>query len=180
MRLLQRRRREHARCCGIKYARTTVSTGNFAVSHDRLRLPATCHHDDPRLFELADKFLPYVARVRFGTARRICSTYGATATNSRTKTTGIGSKNSPTSFAENRTCGTQPTAKSSITSKRLNGSNGLSTARRYSTRRQPTYFCTSTAATFSSPPAKRGKNRINTNRKTRRSWLNVAFLRIRM
>ena len=51
-----------ARCCGIKYARTTVSTGNFAVSHDRLRLPATCHHDDPRLFELADKFLPYVAR----------------------------------------------------------------------------------------------------------------------
>ena len=43
--------------CGIAYARTTVSTGRFDLPADWLRLPATCHHNDPRLFELADEFL---------------------------------------------------------------------------------------------------------------------------
>ena len=42
--------------CGIAYARTTVSTGRFDVPRDWLRLPATCHHDDPRLFELLERF----------------------------------------------------------------------------------------------------------------------------
>ena len=42
---------------GIAYARTTVSTGDFSIPQDWLRMPATCHHDDPRLFELANKFL---------------------------------------------------------------------------------------------------------------------------
>ena len=42
---------------GIAYARTTVSTGDFSIPQDWLRMPATCHHDDPRLFELAEKFI---------------------------------------------------------------------------------------------------------------------------
>ncbi|MBE6585933.1 MAG: polysaccharide deacetylase [Ruminococcaceae bacterium] len=48
---------EVLRNCGIAYARTTVSTGNFAVPHDWLRMPATCHHNDERLFSLADTFV---------------------------------------------------------------------------------------------------------------------------
>lgn len=48
---------ELARSCGIDYARTTVSTGGFDIPSDWLRMPATCHHKDPRLMELADKFL---------------------------------------------------------------------------------------------------------------------------
>ena len=43
--------------CGIVYARTVISTGRFDIPLDWLRLPATCHHDDPRLMELADAFL---------------------------------------------------------------------------------------------------------------------------
>ena len=45
------------RGAGIKYARTTVSTERFDMPGDWLRLPATCHHNNPRLMELADKFL---------------------------------------------------------------------------------------------------------------------------
>ena len=41
----------------IAYARTTVSTGNFSIPTDWLRMPATCHHNDERLFDLADKFV---------------------------------------------------------------------------------------------------------------------------
>lgn len=43
--------------CGIRYCRTTISTGKFDMPLDWLRLPATCHHNDPRLMELADQFL---------------------------------------------------------------------------------------------------------------------------
>ncbi len=43
--------------CGILYARTTRSTHDFTICDDWLRLPATCHHNDEQLFELADKFL---------------------------------------------------------------------------------------------------------------------------
>ncbi len=42
--------------CGIAYARTTVSTERFDLPTDWLRLPATCHHNNPRLMELAKKF----------------------------------------------------------------------------------------------------------------------------
>ena len=42
---------------GIKYARTVESTRDFKIPTDWLRMPATCHHDDPALFSLADKFL---------------------------------------------------------------------------------------------------------------------------
>ncbi len=45
------------RACGILYARTTVSTEQFHLPEDLLRLPATCHHKSPRLMELAKKFV---------------------------------------------------------------------------------------------------------------------------
>lgn len=44
------------RACGIAYSRTTVSTQKFDIPSDWLRMPATCHHADPCLPELADKF----------------------------------------------------------------------------------------------------------------------------
>ncbi len=43
--------------CGIAYARTTVSTEKFSIPTDWLRMPATCHHKNPRLMELAQKFV---------------------------------------------------------------------------------------------------------------------------
>lgn len=43
--------------CGIKYSRTCVSTGGFDIPSDWLRLPPTCHHNDPRLPELIEQFL---------------------------------------------------------------------------------------------------------------------------
>ena len=43
--------------CGIVYARTVESTEKFNIPTDWLRLPATCHHNNPRLMELAHKFV---------------------------------------------------------------------------------------------------------------------------
>ena len=48
---------EILRSCGIKYFRTTVSTGRFDIPLDWLRMPATCHHKDHRLMELAQRFV---------------------------------------------------------------------------------------------------------------------------
>ncbi len=45
------------KACGIKYSRTTVSTEKFDMPTDWLKLPATCHHNNPRLMELAHKFI---------------------------------------------------------------------------------------------------------------------------
>lgn len=43
--------------CGIKYARTTLSTNNFEIPTDWLRLPSTCHHNAANLDVLTDEFL---------------------------------------------------------------------------------------------------------------------------
>jgi len=43
--------------CGIVYARTIVSTERFDLPTDWLRLPATCHHRNPHLMDLAEKFV---------------------------------------------------------------------------------------------------------------------------
>lgn len=51
--------------CGINYARTTVSTEKFDVPTDWLHLPATCHHKNPRLMELAKDFVEYEHRQYF-------------------------------------------------------------------------------------------------------------------
>lgn len=42
---------------GIAYSRTTISTWDFRLPEDWLRLTATCHHKDERLMELAEKFV---------------------------------------------------------------------------------------------------------------------------
>ncbi len=43
--------------CGIAYARTVRSSGAFEIPADWLRLEPTCHHNDPRLMELARTFV---------------------------------------------------------------------------------------------------------------------------
>ena len=43
--------------CGIVYSRTTVSTERFDIPTNWLQMPATCHHNHPRLMELLDAFL---------------------------------------------------------------------------------------------------------------------------
>ena len=48
---------EVLRSCGICYARTVQSTRDFHLPKDWLRLPATCHHNDPELMNLADRFV---------------------------------------------------------------------------------------------------------------------------
>jgi len=45
------------RDCGIAYSRTVRSTHDFGVPNDWLRLDPTCHHNDPQLMQLCDRFL---------------------------------------------------------------------------------------------------------------------------
>ena len=42
---------------GIAYARTTISTGDFRLPTDWLRLTATCHHNNPALPQLTERFV---------------------------------------------------------------------------------------------------------------------------
>ena len=42
---------------GFQYARTVNESCNFDVQTDLLRFKPTCHHDNGRLFELAEQFL---------------------------------------------------------------------------------------------------------------------------
>jgi len=42
---------------GFKYARTVEATHSFDIQSDLLRFKPTCHHDDEKLFELAEKFI---------------------------------------------------------------------------------------------------------------------------
>lgn len=53
---------ECLKCCGIAYARTTISTGDFRLPSDWYRLTATCHYGDAHLMELAHKFVEEKAR----------------------------------------------------------------------------------------------------------------------
>ncbi|MBQ6416055.1 MAG: polysaccharide deacetylase family protein [Butyrivibrio sp.] len=48
---------EALKACGIRYGRTVTSTHGFAMPEDFLRWNPTCHHADPELFELTDKFI---------------------------------------------------------------------------------------------------------------------------
>jgi peptidoglycan/xylan/chitin deacetylase (PgdA/CDA1 family) len=45
------------KACGIVYCRTVWSSHNFGIPQDWLRLQPTCHHDDPQLVALCDRFL---------------------------------------------------------------------------------------------------------------------------
>ncbi len=48
---------EALRNCDVAYARTVVSTHRFSVPTNWLLLHPTCHHDDPQLDALCDRFL---------------------------------------------------------------------------------------------------------------------------
>ncbi len=43
--------------CGVKYARTTITTEKFNIPTNWLKLETTCHHNNPRLMQLLDEFL---------------------------------------------------------------------------------------------------------------------------
>ena len=45
------------RDCGICYSRTVKSTGSFGFPENWLLLDPTCHHNDPKLMEMAEKFV---------------------------------------------------------------------------------------------------------------------------
>jgi len=47
---------EVLKVCGIEYARTVVSTNDFVIPQNFLEWHPTCHHDSPRLMELAKDF----------------------------------------------------------------------------------------------------------------------------
>ena len=55
------------RNCGIAYSRTVNSTHDFSIPEDWLRLDPTCHHSDPQLMQLCDRFLadeaPFFSRL---------------------------------------------------------------------------------------------------------------------
>ncbi len=48
---------EYLKKIGIRYGRTTGVSHGFSLPGDPLRLQATCHHNDEKLFELAERFL---------------------------------------------------------------------------------------------------------------------------
>lgn len=52
---------EILRLSGIRYCRTTEVTHGFDLPKNWLAWPATCHHNDPRLFELAEQFVSPIA-----------------------------------------------------------------------------------------------------------------------
>lgn len=47
----------YLKMCGLAYARTTESTGVFDLPQNFYYWHPTCHHQDPQLFELAERFL---------------------------------------------------------------------------------------------------------------------------
>ena len=51
------RTKELLAAAGIKYSRTVKSTLTFDITEDWLAMPATCHHKNEKLFELANKFV---------------------------------------------------------------------------------------------------------------------------
>lgn len=55
---------ELLKAAGIKYSRTVISTEDFRLPQNWLALTATCHHKNPKLFELADKFINETPTVR--------------------------------------------------------------------------------------------------------------------
>ena len=55
---------ETLRRCGVAYARTTVSTERFDIPTNWLQMPATSHHRNPRLMELAQNFVERDTRWR--------------------------------------------------------------------------------------------------------------------
>ncbi len=53
---------EALKACGLVYCRTVWSSRDFSIPQDWLRLRPTCHHGDPELEALCDRFLKDDAR----------------------------------------------------------------------------------------------------------------------
>ncbi len=49
--------------CGVAYARSVASTHSFGIPQNWLALQPTCHHKDPKLMELAEKFIAPVRNI---------------------------------------------------------------------------------------------------------------------
>ena len=49
-------------CAGIRSSRTTKTTEKFDIPSNWLKLDPTCHHNNPRLMELAKEFVEYKQR----------------------------------------------------------------------------------------------------------------------
>lgn len=47
------------KACGIAYARTVKQTEDFKIPEDWLRLNPTCYHKNPKLFEIAERFISF-------------------------------------------------------------------------------------------------------------------------
>ena len=62
--------------CGIHYARTTYSTEKFDLPEDWLKMPATCHHRNPRLMQLVDEFLKEESPFGWETTPRLFYLWG--------------------------------------------------------------------------------------------------------
>ena len=60
---------EILRSAGVVYARTVKSTYGFDLPDEWLTLHPTCHHKDPRLFELVEEFLKEPESKRFWTQK---------------------------------------------------------------------------------------------------------------
>ncbi len=62
--------------CNICYSRTTKSTESFLFPENWLALHPTCHHNNPRLMELAQKFAEVPPRPGHGSENRLFYLWG--------------------------------------------------------------------------------------------------------
>lgn len=62
--------------CGISYARTVESTHNFDIPQNFMIWNPTCHHDDDKIFELADEFLSDKIYFSFYTPAKLFYVWG--------------------------------------------------------------------------------------------------------
>lgn len=53
------------KACGIAYSRTVKTTESFGIPSNWLELHPTCHHNNPRLFELAEQFIAHDYKARY-------------------------------------------------------------------------------------------------------------------
>lgn len=62
--------------CGISYARTVESTHKFEIPQSFLKWHPTCHHDDEKIYELADEFLSDRLYFSFKTPAKLFYVWG--------------------------------------------------------------------------------------------------------
>ena len=126
---------ETAALCGIRYARTTLSTHGFGLPKDFLRWNPTCHHADSSFAELAGRFLAPDDTEHFWRISPKLFTYGGTAMSLRTITTGSFWRKSAKNSAAEALCGTPQTKRCADIFPISSGLKAAATVRFFSTRR---------------------------------------------